>query len=42
MNRSIALSKLERTDDAVADLRIVLELVPQTHELSRQALALLA
>ena len=42
VNRSIALSKLERTDDAVADLRIVLELVPQTHELNRQALALLA
>jgi tetratricopeptide (TPR) repeat protein len=42
VNRSIALSKLERTDEAVADLRIVVELVPQTHELNRQAVALLA
>jgi len=33
---------LERTDEVVADLRIVLELVPQTHELNRQAVALLA
>ncbi|MCZ6462643.1 MAG: hypothetical protein O6705_10505, partial [Actinobacteria bacterium] len=41
VNRSIALSTLERTDDATADLRMVLDLVPPTHELNRQALALL-
>jgi len=41
VNRSIALNTLERTDDAVADLRMVLDLVPPTHELNRQAVALL-
>ena len=41
VNRSIALSILQRTDEAVADLRMVLELLPPTHELNRQALALL-
>jgi tetratricopeptide (TPR) repeat protein len=42
MNRSIALGEIGRTDEAVVDLQTVLQVLPPTHALSREAVGRLA